>query len=331
MSHIKNIVIIHVVMILLFFSHNSAACESIRVLIAGNQEITLEKNNTAVPLNFNDSLLISLDGDTRFIRGIEIELTAPQQWLSYRGSLAMALYANLDKIPQQGIADMQARRLAFEPLPAKIQMVYHIPIRRNHGLRSTPYVTVPADTTLPDSFPMLFRIMPVIKGLSPELEAMVFQCIARPILSDEGAVRLIPRYPGQMQGKPFTVLINDTVIPNIEEEVLLKEGEHHLVVLSDDYRNETRRFVVERTKTLDINIELQDPTPLVVFEAPQTARIFLNNVPVSRDRDFIPVEPGIHEARIQVGDYTVTKTLAVQRGKTYRVVMAVDINVRESD
>jgi hypothetical protein len=318
-------------MLLLIFPGLNAKAESIRVTIAGYQEIALDKTNSAIPMNYNDSVLISLSGDMRFIKGVELALTAPQAWLSNKGSLAMAAYADLDRSPQPGVADLQARRIAFEPLQAKIQIVYQIPIRPSHGLRNTPYVTVPAQITEPSSFPILFRIMPIIKGLSQELESMVFQCIARPILSDEGAVRLIPHYPDQLRGKPFTVLIDDTVIPNIGEELLLKEGEHHLVVLSDDYRNETSRFRIERTKTLDLTIRLQDPTPLLIFQAPQNALIFLDNTPISRDREAIPAEPGIHEAKIQVGDYTIAKTLVVQRGKTYHIVMAVDIDVVESD
>jgi len=309
----------------------NAGAESIRVIVAGTIEVSIDKSGAAVPLHFNESVLIILSGDTRFLRGIELDLAAPQRWPSFHGSLAMALYADLDAAPHAGVADLEARRIAFEPLPGKIQIVYQIPIRNSHGLRSTPYVTVPSGLTLPNSFPILFRIMPVIKGMSDELEAMVFQFSARPILSDEGAVRLMPRYPEQLRGKPFTVLIDDVLIPNPGEEVLLKEGEHHLVVLSDDYRNESRKFKVERAKTLELAIELLDPTPLLIFEAPQNARIFLNNAPVARDREAIPVEPGIHEAKIQVGDYTISKTLVVQRGKTYRVTMSVDIDVVESD
>jgi hypothetical protein len=173
--------------------------------------------------------------------------------------------------------------------------------------------------------------MPVIKGLSEELETIVFHLTVKPVLSDEGAVKLSPRYPEQLQGKPFTVLIDDMVVENPTEERLLKEGEHHLVILSEDYRNESRRFVVERAKVLDLTIELQDPTPLIIFEAPQNARIFLDNTPIYREREAIPVEPGVHEAKFQVGDYTIIKTLTIQRGKTYRVAMSVDIEVLESD
>jgi hypothetical protein len=316
----------------LFFLSFRAEAESFRALVTGQAEISLNNPaGTSIPLGINGSALISLGAETRFFRGIELELSAPQRWLSYQGSLAAAIYAGLDHAPSTGIADLEGRRVALEPLPGKLKIVYQLPVRAAHGLRTTPYVTVPAAVTLPSSFPVLFRIMPVIKGLSEELETMVFQLTVKPVLSDEGAVKLSPRFPEQLRGKPFTVLIDDVLIENFAEERLLKEGEHHLVILSENYRNESRRFMVERAKTLDLIIELKDPAPLIIFEGPQNARILLDNMPVLREREPIPVEPGIHEAKFEVGDYTVIKTLTIERGKTYRVALAVDINVLESE
>jgi hypothetical protein len=321
------------VLFICFFSLGlSVYPESFRALITGNIEVSQDNPAGApVQLGVNRAAVITLGAETRFLRGIEIELSAPQRWLNYRGTLAMIIHADLNRFPASGAADFEGRRLAFEPLPNKLQTIYQLPLRSGHGLRTTPYVTVPAGVTLPSSFPVLFRLTPIVKGLSEELETMVFQLNARPILSDEGAVRLSPRYPEQLRGRPFTVLIDDVLIENLTEELLLKEGEHHLVVLSNDYRNESRRFVVDRAKILDLTIELQDPTPLIIFEGPENARVFLDNAPVGRDRDPIPVEPGQHEARFQVGDYTIIKTLTIQRGKTYRVALAVDIEVLETE
>jgi hypothetical protein len=316
----------------LFFLSMQAQAESLRVLVAGNLEISLDKPAaTAVPLGYNGSAVLSLTGDTRFFRGIELELSAPRAWLANQGSLAAAIYADLDKAPPKGVADINGSRILFEPIPNKLQTVYQIPLRPNHGLRTTPYATVLSAVIPPESYPLLFRIMPVIKGLSEELENMVFQLSVKPILSDEGAVNLSFRYPEQLPGKPFTVLIDDAVIEKPAGERLFKEGEHHLVILSDDYRNENRRFLVERARTLDLTIALQDPTPLLIFEAPENARIFLDNVPVRNGPEPYPVEPGSHEVRFLVGDYTTIQILNVQRGKTYQVALTVEVNVSESE
>ncbi|GHV60572.1 hypothetical protein AGMMS49587_02310 [Spirochaetia bacterium] len=316
----------------LFFLSMQAQAEPLRVLVAGSLELSLDMPaGASVPLGYNGSAVLLLGVGARFFKGIELELSAPRAWLANQGSLAAAAYADLDKIPPLGIADINGRRILFEPIPNKLQTFYQIPIRSGHGLRTTPYVTVLSSVISPASYPVLFRILPVVKGLSDELENMVFQLSAKPILGDEGAVKISFRYPEQLHGKSFTVLIDDKVIDRPTEERLLKEGEHHLVILSDDYRNENRRFLVERAKTLDLAIELQDPTPLIIFEAPENARIFLDNAPVRSSLEPIPVEPGTHEVRFLVGDYTTIQVLNVQRGKTYRVALTVDVNVSESE
>jgi len=315
----------------LFFSSFNLQAEAFRTVVEGTVEVHPGSTDNVIPIGINSSVIINLGAEARFLRGVEIEISAPQSWLPYRGSLVMLMYNNINPQTAEKIADMDGSRIAFEPLPSRLRIIYQIPIRRQHGLRTTTSITVPTNVVQPSSFPIMFRLMQASKGMPDEFENMSFNFVARPILSDEGAVRLIPRYPAQLRNRPFTVLIDDTVISNITEQILLREGEHHLVILSEDYRNESRRFVVEKAKVLDLTIELQDPTPIIIFEAPQTAQIFLNNNLIPRSRDQVTVEPGQHEIKFIVGDYTLTRTMNIQRGKTYRVSLAVDLSVQEEE
>lgn len=306
--------------------------ESLRVLVGGNLAISRENlGGTSVPLSYVSSAIITLDKDTRFFKGIELELTVPQAFLAYQGSLAIAIYTGLDKIPETGAADIEGRQIFFEPISNKIQNVYQIPLRAAHGLRSSPYASVPTGVIPPDSFPLLFRILPVIKGLSMEIESMRFQLNAKPLLSDEGAARIAVRYPEQLPEKPFSLLIDDRVIENFWEEQLLKEGEHRLSVLSENYRNENRRFLIERGKILEITIELLDPTPTIIFEAPQGAQIFFDGLPLEQSLTPLPVEPGQHEMKFQLSDYSIIKSITVERGKTYRASLTADVIIEEAE
>jgi hypothetical protein len=320
-----------ILVILILFFPPSLKAESLRVLVAGIAEVSLEiPEGSSIPLSFTDSVLILLSQDIRFFRALELEFTTPQSYLPHRGSLAIALYADLDRTPAIGVSDLQGRQIFFEPIPNKIQSIYYIPLRQDQSLKTTPYVTV-LPRTVSASFPILFRLLPIIKGLDEKIETMRFSLLVKPVLSDEGAIRLVPRYPENLQGRPFTVLIDDQVIENPGEERLLKEGEHHLVILSNDYRNENRIFKVERGKILELAISLQDPTPLVIFEAPKNAQIFFDNQIIDALETPMPVEPGVHEVKFQLSDYSIVKTLMVQKGKTYRVSMAVDVQVSESN
>ena len=153
---------VYVCTICLFFLAIPAKAESFRALVTG--EITVSADTpegSSVNLAYNGSAAIRLGSNIRFLRGVELELSAPQAWLSYRGSLAMLVYGELDSQPVIGVNDLEGKRIAFEPLPDKLKMVYQIPLRQAHGLRSSPYATVLPGITLPASYPILFRLMPI--------------------------------------------------------------------------------------------------------------------------------------------------------------------------
>ena len=305
--------------------------EPLRVIIAGNAEVSLDRpEGVSLSLSYLDSALISFRGDTRFFRGVQLDLTAPPGFLTFRNTMASVFYNNLRGNLATGIADIEGQQLSFEPMPNRIQNTWQIPIRNDHGLRSSPYVIIPTGVIQPDTFPILFRLMPVIKGIEEQMENMVFQLNIRPIFSDEGAVRFNFTYPPQLQRRPVSVLVNDQLIdPN--NELLLREGEHNLVIISEDYRNQSRRFMIERGRVLNLTVVLQDPTPLLVFEHPDGARIFVNNQQVLNTSVPYPIEPGFHEIRFQMSNYSIIRPITVQRGKTYRIAMSVDVSITETD
>jgi len=330
-NSLRYFVMFLIIAIFLLIPGITVNAEAFRTIVEAVLEVTPERpTENAVSLGINSSIIINLGAEARFLRGVELEITAPQSWLRFRGALVMMLYNNITPETANGITDMIGTRIASEPLPSRLRIIYQIPIRAQHGLRTTTTVTVPSAVAQPATFPIIFRLVQIGKGLPDDFENLRFSVIARPILSDEGAVRLVPRYPSNLRNRPFTVLINDNVISNISEQILLREGEHHLVVLSDDYRNISRRFIVERGRVIDLVIELHDPAPIIILEAPQNAVIYLNNN-IIRSRDPFTIEPGTHEVRFQVGDYTVVRTINVQRGKTYRVAMAVDVTINEEE
>ncbi|MDR2193998.1 MAG: hypothetical protein LBP19_05980 [Treponema sp.] len=312
--------------------------EAARVFIDGT--LTVSAHNPAgssISLSYISSAAISVVNDTRFLRGVELIITVPQAYLAYRGSLAVAVYADMGQTAPEweaddslhtGVTDIEGDLIFLEPIPNKIQTVFQLPLRSGHGLRTTPYVTVANRLVPSESFPILVRIMPIIKGISETVENMTFTLTAKPVLSNEGALSLNFRYPEQLQDRPFVLLIDDVLIEQVNDIHLLKEGEHHLLVLSEDFRNENRTFFIERSKTLTLTIDLQDPTPLIFFEAPEKAVIYVDNEPVPADRP-LAAEPGKHEIKIQLNDYVIIRPITVQKGKTYKISLLVDLQISE--
>ncbi|MDR1801980.1 MAG: hypothetical protein LBQ94_00100 [Treponema sp.] len=306
--------------------------ESVRASVVGIQRVSLSRQEgTTLNFSYNSSSVIMIEeGDTRFLRGIEIELTAPQSFLPYHDCLAAVIYDQLNRVPSTGVVNLECRQIGYETLPAKIQTTYQIPLKEGHGLRTSPYATVLTDVVNPSAFPILFRLMPV-KAIPSELEKMDIKLTVKPILSDEGALRLTFRYPEGLSNRPLTVYINDVPIRNPAEEQLLKEGDYRLTIQSESYRGQNTRFVIERGKITELRIELQDPRPRIIFEFPENARVYLDNTLLVNPRNPIPVEPGVHEVRFQISDYTIIRTLTVQRGRTYTIALSLGVEITEDN
>jgi len=75
----------------------SGHTEAFRTIVEGSTEVSLDKAETTVPLSINGSVIINLNADIRFLRGIEIEVTAPQAWTRpvYRNTIYMTMFNNL--------------------------------------------------------------------------------------------------------------------------------------------------------------------------------------------------------------------------------------------
>jgi hypothetical protein len=274
----------------------------------------------------NQALILDIEGDTRFLRGLEVELTAPQSALA-RTAFFLTFYRDV-KESGEAADEWEAKPVYTENLAGKISTVYQIPLRMNAGFRRTPYVTLLPEAVDEAAFPLLLRITPA-RAASDEIA--LFHLSVRTVFGDEGAVKLTLRYPQLLRDRPVSVLIDDEVVDNVAALQFLKEGEHQLLVISEDYRTESRRFFVDRGKTAEIFITLKDTMPLLLFEAPERALFFINNRRITTTNAPYPIAPGIYDIKIQVSDYTIIKTVQIQKGKTYRIAFTMDLSVSEAE
>jgi hypothetical protein len=314
----------------LMFLNAALYAENFRVFVKDRIEVSADvPDGASVPMIFSDSVLIFLSKDTRFVSGLEFELTAPPAWLSFPESIALGIYSNLNNVPDNGFADIECTPLLFEPAPSKIHSVYQLPIRERHNLRGTPYASIINTLVLPENLPLLFRLMPIAKGWNDEIAAFRFQLKVKPVFSDEGTLIINIHRPEIRPNGAYIVMIDEHVVENPAAERFIKEGEHNLTVTSSDYRSENRRLIIERGRTYNISITLRDLTPLIVFEAPEQARLFLDGVLVKRTAAPLAIEPGPHEIRALISDYTIIKNVMIENGKTYRAVFSVDMLIYE--
>ncbi len=311
--------------------------EELRTIIAGIATLSPEASEgSRFSIGYNDAVAIVMPKASPFIHGVEIEVKAPQASLAMPGALAYELWRRVDPAPDKNRFGYEGSRILTQPLPARAGFVVQIPLRKDHGLKSSPYATVIPVVAEPKDFPLLFKLFPVTKGLPSELETAQFQIRIRPLLTDEGAFRLVLKYPEGAERAPVAVSIDDKRLSDQrqlegKDPIVLKSGSHFLRVASDAYRDESRSFAIEQGRTLELLVELQDTAPLVVIEAPDSAQVSLDGQKLDHTgKPSFNVEPGEHSVGCRIGDYVVTRKFTAYRGKTYRIVLAVELQVQES-
>lgn len=282
-----------------------------------------------IDIGYNDAVGILFANNPVFLRAVEIEVRIPREILRYQNSMAYGVYRNVRPIPQKGTIDYSGIQESYQPLPSRLSFVLQIPLVRAHKLKTGPYATVLERVHNPEDGPVVFRLQPVMKGLPPTIEEMQFQVRVKPLLTEEGALTVNLRHPGN-EKKPVRVLVNEQPESLDNGMILLQPGNHHISVVSDHYRNEVRMFTIESARITTVDITLQDTTPTLILVAPENTTILVNDKEISDTRDPLIIEPGAYTILFKIGDYEVVRQITAEKGKDYTVSMHIDINVSES-
>lgn len=305
-----------------------AAAEDFRTLVGSSIALPQDAQGVLVSLAYNEALGISWPKDLPFVQGFEIEVKSPASALSMPGSIAWEMWKEVDPLPDKTRYGYSGERILTQVLPARAGVVYQIPTRGDNDLQSSPYATVLPTVVDPGAFPFLFRLIPITKGSTPELERSRFTLRVRPLFTEEGGLRLSFKYPVGLEKGAFDLQI-DGAAADPTGLIVLKPGSHSLHISSTLYREESRSFAVEQGKVLDLAVELEDTTPLLIIEAPDSALISLDGVKLDRSKNSFAVEPGDHSILCRIGDYSLSRKFTAYRGKSYRMVLSIDLAVQE--
>jgi len=323
------------ILLILYSLASALSAEELRTIIAGFAPLSSESpEGVKLSIGYNDAVAVTIPKDSPFIQGFEIEIKSPQAALALPGALAWEIWRRVDPDPEKTRYGYSGDRILTQPLPARVGFIVQIPVRRDHSLKSGPYATLVPAIVEPKDFPFLFKLLPVTKGIPPELEDAQFLVRVRPLLTDEGGLKLLLRYPEGAERAPLVLSVDDKRIEGRalegKDPILLKTGSHFLHIVSESYRDENRSIVIEQGRFLELAIDLRDTTPLVMVEAPDSALVLLDGVKINHEsKSSFAVEPGEHTLSCKIGDYSLSRKFIAFRGKSYRVVLSVELQVQE--
>ena len=304
--------------------------EGIRTGVAGTVLISPSRpEGETIGLRYNEAVGILFPADALFVQGIEFELRLPRALQGSESTVAWTVYSSVQPEPATNRLDFNASRVISQPLPPRVSMIIQIPVIERHELRSGPFVTVIPKLLKSSEFPLMFKLAPIGKGFGPALESVEFRLTVRPVLTDEGGISLTCSFPEGGAPVPYSVFIDDKRVDDVSRTMVARKGARVLRVSAEGYREEVVSLSIEAGAISKVSVQLVPDAPRLKLEAPTGSIISLNGVLVPPESfDELTVEPGEHTIVYRVGDYTITRKFIAVRGKTYRVVMSVELSIQ---
>lgn len=308
----------------------SLNAESFRVRKAHVISLENETNEvSAGECNIYDAVAVYLPEDKTFIEGIEIKMVIPETIASWKNSVAATVYDKICPEPKSNQIDYSGTRIFVSTIPGKLSWVLQVPLKKENSIKENNY------STKIDNFPsaqatnLFVKFQPVMKGIPEEVLNSYITVSARPIFSDKGRLKL--NLTGEDTSlENLTVFIDDNPV-NLKKDIILKTGMHNISIISENYRNEMRTFVIDQAKTTNLDIILRGVEPSLVIEAPEGVSMWLDGIDCTNQngKEFIITE-GEHTVKFTIGSYEVVRSINAVKGKTYKASLDVDLSISEN-
>lgn len=304
-----------------------ASGQSLRTAVAGVVRIDpAAPDGAGVSLRYNEAVGILLPEKPLFIEGLEIELRIPRQFQGAESSVAWSLYGAVRPEPGPGF-DYAAETIVSQLLPSRVSMVLRIPLVQGHGMRSNPFYTLIPSVQGPGKYPLLFKLSPAGKGLSAAMEAAEFKVIVRPVLGNEGGIRVV--LPPEQAALKYQVFVDDQPANVLDGLVIAARGLRAVRVTAPGFKDEVVSVAVEPGIVRVAEMDLQPDVPRLSIFAPQGAVVSLNGqiIPPAEWASFA-MEPGEQTVNCKIGDYTINRRFTAARGKRYTLELNIELNIR---
>ncbi len=149
--------------------------DAVRTAVADT--VTLDPSQPegkTVNLRYNEAIGVLVPEEALFMEGVELELRIPRELQGSEASIAWSIYTGIMPVPGAGY-DYAGELLSSQVLPSRVSMTLRIPMVGTHSMRSSPFYSLLPAIVGPKRYPIMFKLSPVGKGLSPAMEAAEFK------------------------------------------------------------------------------------------------------------------------------------------------------------
>lgn len=285
-----------------------------------------EEQNAVVGIN--DSLAVFMPEDMTYLEGFELKIKIPQIVADWRDSVAFSVYNGIRPRPVSSVIDYSGTRIFVTPLPAKLNWIVQVPVKYKNSIKENGYIAkVDAVPDVSSGYTFI-RFQPAMKGVPDEAYEAKLDVFVKPVLMNKGTLRLLVSAPDG-QNSACQVFVDEVPVSLENGKILLDSGKHNVNIQSEEFRNEVRTVYIEQAKTSELQISLKSLAPTLTVTAPENSDVYVDDLKIDSFGTEFVVSEGEHIVKCQLGSYEIVRSLQVEKGKSYFVNLAVDLEISE--
>lgn len=300
----------------------SVAAENFRgetlapVTISGPDEIRYQ-------LEAGQVILVLPDREYPFVAGVEIVV---EPLGSIGQDYALSVFGSVDPPSEEGLNNLAGVELRSTVLTATGRTILAVPYAGASDLSTSPgaIITPPTD---PATGAIAIQLVPIMKGMSSGSLIRGISVRLRPILRPLGGIRVrldgIPEVVARASDMITLEIDGRSIAP--DELTELPPGIYRLRAFAGDLIDYTGNVGIELGRIEEIALLVQEPQALVHFAVPTVAEIFFDGQRIGGSS--ITVPPGTYTVLIRLGDFSVSRQVALDGDGTYRIGLDLDILV----
>jgi len=326
----RRILIIFTLLVLIF----PVCSDNIRGLVTQEIPLTIEHDSElSLEMTPNELTVIELSGSTRFLKGIHIEIILSDVLKRYSDSFGLSIYYDVDPRPHKGMKTFSGKKAFFSVLPYTNKSYIRIPV--TEGQKSnpvTPGMLGIADVIKPDSFPLILTIQPIMKGVPDSVFDRKIFLNTKMDIEKKGLLDVILIKPAGFENKSASILLDEEEANSTEFPLELPSGLHKIAVVSEVFKPTTMNFALNPGQVATLEVALEPSISTLSIESLEGAMVYLDGKKLGLDAPrggSIELTEGSHTIRFKLGDYSISKTFSVIRGKNYSLSLLFDIELKE--
>ncbi len=319
--------------VFILFGALTAYSENIRgPVVRIIDEATLSSSETLSEFDISVEDLFAVTPDfSNLPDRISIEIRSSETIKRFRDSFSLYLYTDVSPDPSAENSSYTGKYTESKVIPDRTRFFIDLVLNRNaasyNSLKGTEIIRL---DSLKSSRPLIFTILPVMKGVPDYLFSEKFKIKIKSYWPEMGSLNISVFSENDTAGREidsFSLLIDGKAY-EAAENISLTSGIHSVSVSKKGFIDHVENISVVTNETRDMKVILRKNNPVVTVYSPDESVLYIDGE-VSIKKKIIDLEPGEHSVVFKLGDYSLSRNILLEEGKNYIINLLLDIEVKE--